>query len=83
MVRGRVGKYSDEFTTDKTLLREALEEILGFYRIRDLILTSEGSLRPWARILLNGRMHELVGGLEAKLNDGDRIALVYPFIESL
>jgi len=82
-VRGRVRKHGTEFTTHKTVLRDVLKEILNSYEIGDLILTEEGIVRPWAHVLVNGRNHELVGGLDAKLKVGDRIALIYPFIESL
>lgn len=82
-VRGRVRKHSTEFTTDKTVLRDVLEEILNSYEIRDLMLTEDGIVRPWAPVLVNRRNHELVGGLDAKVKDGDRIPLIYPFIESL
>ena len=36
--------------------------------------------RTYARILINGRFNEHQGGFDAPLNDGDRVALVYPFI---
>lgn len=36
--------------------------------------------RKYARILVNGRFNEHLGGLDAELHDGDRVALVYPFM---
>lgn len=36
--------------------------------------------RPFARVLVNGRFNEHRDGLDTVLADGDRVALVYPFI---
>jgi len=34
----------------------------------------------YARILINGRFNENENGFDTALSDGDRVALVYPFI---
>jgi molybdopterin converting factor small subunit len=36
--------------------------------------------RPYARVLVNGRFNELLDGFATELEDGDRVALVYPFM---
>lgn len=36
--------------------------------------------RAYARVLVNGRFNEHHDGLDTELDDGDRVALVYPFI---
>lgn len=36
--------------------------------------------KPFARVLINGRFNEHLGGLDARLSDGDRIALMKPFV---
>ena len=36
--------------------------------------------RAYARVLVNGRFNELLDGLDTHLEDGDRVALVYPFM---
>ncbi|WP_254523532.1 pterin cluster protein [Natrinema caseinilyticum] len=36
--------------------------------------------RPYARVCINGRFNEHLGGFEAGLEDGDRVALIYPFM---
>ncbi|MGZ0746904.1 pterin cluster protein [Haloparvum sp. AD34] len=36
--------------------------------------------RAFARVLINGRFNELYDGFATELDDGDRVALVYPFI---
>jgi len=36
--------------------------------------------RAYARVLVNGRFNESLDGLDTTLADGDRVALVYPFM---
>lgn len=36
--------------------------------------------RPYARVTVNGRFNEHLDGLDTELADGDRVALLYPFI---
>ncbi|MXV64288.1 pterin cluster protein [Natronorubrum sp. JWXQ-INN-674] len=40
----------------------------------------EGQSRPYGRICINGRFSDNLDGLETRLEDGDRIALLYPFL---
>lgn len=35
--------------------------------------------RAYARVLVNGRFNELLDGFATELEDGDRVALTYPF----
>ncbi|PCR89791.1 MoaD/ThiS family protein [Natrinema ejinorense] len=36
--------------------------------------------RPYARVCVNGRFNEHLGGFETELTDDDRVALIYPFM---
>ena len=36
--------------------------------------------RAYARVMVNGRFNEHIDGLDTRLADGDRVALVYPFM---
>ncbi|MFC7228424.1 MoaD/ThiS family protein [Salinirubellus salinus] len=36
--------------------------------------------RPYARVLVNGKFNEHLGGFDTELSEGDRVALVYPFM---
>lgn len=36
--------------------------------------------RAYARVMVNGRFNEHWAGLDTELEDGDRVALVYPFM---
>ncbi|MEM4782097.1 MAG: MoaD/ThiS family protein [Halalkalicoccus sp.] len=36
--------------------------------------------RAYARVLINGRFNEHAAGLDTRLEEGDRVALVYPFM---
>jgi len=71
-----------EFSCPESTLRDVVRSIVDSYGIADIILTGEGEVKPWARVLVNGRSHENVGGLDVELHDGDRVALVYPYTEN-
>jgi molybdopterin converting factor small subunit len=36
--------------------------------------------RAYARVTVNGHFNEHLGGLDTELEDGDRVALIYPFM---
>ena len=36
--------------------------------------------RAFARVAINGRFNEHIDGLDTELEDGDRVALMYPFM---
>lgn len=78
--RQRTGTGYVEFLSSESGLRELLKEIVDFYHIADIILTESGEVRPYARVLVNGRSYQFVGGLDAKLHDGDTLALIYPWL---
>ena len=59
-----------------------MKRIVSAYNLGDIILAGDGSVKPWARVLVNGRSHELVGGLDLELHNGDSIALIYPYTEN-
>ncbi|MFA1611479.1 MoaD/ThiS family protein [Halobellus rubicundus] len=47
----------------------------------DLLKNPDGEqTRAYARILVNGRFNETLDGFDTELDDGDRVALVNPFL---
>ena len=68
-----------EFSSPSNRLGDVVKEIVKKYHVTDLIFTRSGKVRPWARILVNGRSQEFAGGLDLTLSDGDRIALIFSF----
>ncbi|MFB6196295.1 MAG: pterin cluster protein [Haloplanus sp.] len=36
--------------------------------------------KPFARVLVNGKFNEVLDGFDTKIEDGDRVSFVYPFI---
>ena len=82
IARMRAGTGDVQFESSGQRLREVLTEIVHRYGIADIILAESGEVKPWARVLVNGRSHQFVGGLDVKLNDGDRIAFIYPYAEN-
>jgi molybdopterin converting factor small subunit len=69
-----------EFVSAESSLRDLLKEITESYHIADILLTESGEVKPYARILVNGRSYQFVGGLDAELHNGDAVALIYPWI---
>lgn len=69
-----------EFLASKTKLKEVLKEIAVAYPIGDVILTESGEVKPYARVLVNGRSFQFLGGLDTEIHEGDSIALIYPWI---
>lgn len=78
----RSGRSEAELDFSSSVLRTILQEVTEKYHIRDIILTEKEEIRPWARVLVNGRSQEFIGGLDMLISDGDRIALVYPYAEA-
>jgi molybdopterin converting factor small subunit len=82
VARQRAGVGVAEFISQESKLRDVLKAIVASYRIADIIFTEKREVRPWARVLVNGRSHEFVGGLDVELHDGDSVALIYPYTEN-
>jgi len=82
IARQRAGTASVEFISSKDRLGDALNELVNSYKIADIILSEDGDVWPWARVLVNGRSQQFMGGLNAQLHDGDCIALIYPYTEN-
>jgi len=76
--RTRTGQV--EFKSSKCKLREVLREVGDFYNVAEIILTENGDVRPYARVLVNGRSFQFIGGMDAELHDGDAVALIYPWL---
>ena len=82
IARQRAGTSESEHVSAERKLGVVLKEIVEAYHISDIILTESDEVRPWARVLVNGRSQEFVGGLGVELHDGDRLALIYPYTEN-
>jgi len=78
--RLRTGTGRVEFVSSASRLKDVLKDIVDSYCIRDIILAESGEVRSYARVLVNGRSYQFVGGLDADLHDGDTVALIYPWI---
>jgi molybdopterin converting factor small subunit len=82
IARQRAGTASVDFFSPNHRLGDVLKEIVSRYKIADIILSKDGEVRRWARVLVNGRSQQFMGGLNAMLHDGDRVALIYPYTEN-
>ena len=72
------GRVEFESAGDK--LRDALKEIVDSYHVAEVIMTENGDVKPYVRVLVNGRSFQFVGGMDAILHDGDAVALIYPWL---
>jgi molybdopterin converting factor small subunit len=82
IARQRAGTGRVELTVASPKLRIVVNDIVNKYHIKDLILAESGDIKPWARVLVNGRSQDFVGGLDIELHDGDTLALVYPYADN-
>lgn len=82
IARQRAGTGRIELVASVPNLRVVLGDIAEKFGIRDIILTETGEIKPWARVLVNGRSQEFVGGLDLELHEGDTLALVYPYADN-
>ena len=82
IARQHAGTGKVEYESSSTKLRDVLKEIVDSYGLVGIILTQDGDVRPWARVLVNGRSQQYVGGLDMELHDGDSVALIYPYSEA-
>jgi len=69
-----------EFDSQGNTLRYILKEVTDAYGISDILLTEDGGVKPYARILVNGRSFQFIGGMGAELHEGDAVALIYPWL---
>ena len=76
---GRVGFGHADFEFEGSTVREFLPAVTKAYNVADLLLADETTLRPTSRLVVNGRFHYLVGGLDAPIGDGDVVALIRPW----
>ena len=82
IARRRAGLGSVELTFEANKLKDVLKTIIVSYKLADIILTENDEVKPWARVLVNGRSQEFIGGLNLELRDGDTVALIYPYTEN-
>lgn len=73
--RGRLTLTKE--VSDGITVREFLETLVSDNQpLRGLIFVDSGRLAGYILLLLNGRLIELAGGMEAKLRPGDTLRLM-------
>ena len=76
---GRVGCGHADFDFEGSTARAFLSAVTRAYNVADLLLADETTIRPASRLVVNGRFHYLVGGLDAPIRDGDVVTLMRPY----
>jgi MoaD family protein len=61
-----------EMSEDEATIKELIKKIAETYGDKALRII----LKPETSILLNGQYVEFLGGVDAKLSDGDRVAII-------
>lgn len=61
-------------------LRELLEELVKAVgpHLREALYDERGSLRPFLKVLVNGRDIEFLSGLDTQLSEGDEVSIIPP-----
>ena len=75
--RMRTGKMA--FAFRGSTLGELLKAFFEQYDVRELLLDEQDKPKPYARLVVNGRFSEFVGGLGALIQPEDTITLINPF----
>jgi molybdopterin converting factor small subunit len=75
----RMGTFGMGFSFEGANLRDLLNELLARYNLRDLLMDDRGQIRPYARVLVNGRFSEVLQGLDTLIQTGDTVTLIHPY----
>ena len=72
--RARVEQNEVEFAFNGNTLRALMKALVDQFDIADLLTAGE-DLRPYVRVVINGRFSYTVGGTEAEIPDGASVVL--------
>ncbi len=82
ILREMTGKRESEIETSDTILtvRELLNQLSQKHgrKFVDYVYDEEGKTRSYLQFLINGRSITTLQGLETRLKDGDRVAIIPP-----
>lgn len=69
-----------ETEVEATDVKELIDTLTGRFgdQFREMLLESDGSLKTYFHVLVNGRHVRLLDGLGTRLNDGDVVAIFPP-----
>ena len=64
-------------------LGELLETLFLRHDLRELLLDQAGNIKPYSRVVINGRFSYLVGDMNAPVQECDLVVLIHPYIVAL
>lgn len=78
-IHKRMGTFGMGFSFHGANLRDLLDGVMAQHNLRDLLMDDTGQIRPYARVLVNGRFSENLAGLDTPIQDGDTVTLIHPY----
>ncbi len=78
-LHARMGAFDTDFSFEGNRLGDLLNDVTARYNVRDLLLDEHGGIKPYARVLVNGRFSDLLQGWDTPVRDGDTVVLIHPY----
>lgn len=76
----RMGTFQLDFAFQGNTLRDLLSAVFERYNLRDLVLDGDDHIKPYSRVVVDGRFSENVGDLDAPVQDNGEVVLIRPFL---
>jgi molybdopterin synthase sulfur carrier subunit len=77
--RKRVGKSLIEFSFRGNTLSAFIQAVVEQFDLADLLM-EDGELRPYVRVVINGRFSYLLGGFDAHIPEGAMLVLLHSYV---
>ena len=76
----RMKTFRIDFAFEGTTLRDLLHALFKEYDLRDLVLDAQDQIKPYSRVVVDGRFSENVGDWDAPVQDNGEVVLIRPFL---
>lgn len=76
----RMKTFRMEFAFEGDTLRDLLDALFKQYDLRDFVLDEQDRIKPYSRVVVDGRFSENAGDLDARVQDHGEVVLIRPFL---
>jgi len=76
----RMKTFRMEFEFEGDTLRDLLAALFNQHDLHDLVLDEQDCIKPYSRVVVDGRFSENAGDLDARVRDNSEIVLIRPFL---